>query len=221
MSMDIEGYIVEKLSGQPLPDFIKEHIYKPLGMTDADFYVPKDKRDRFATLYTTGKNGELVLSAADPAGKSADYLAEPGMPSGGGGMVSTGADYYRFADMLRRKGELDGKRILSPASVQLMTSNHLSKELLNGHFGIGNLVMREGMGYGYNGGVEFDPLIADLPTGKGTYFWSGAAGTWFWVDPTNDVVFVGMIQRMLGPQSPPLEQDSRAIVYGALVDPGK
>ena len=221
MSMDVEGYIVEKLSGQSLPDFIMDHIYKPLGMRDADFYVPANKRSRFAAVYTTGKNGELVQAAADPAGKPTDYAAEPGMPSGGGGMVSTGADYYRFADMLRNKGELDGKRIISPASIKLMTSNHLAKGLLDGRFAIGTLIMREGSGYGYNGGVEFDPPMADLPTGKGTYFWSGAAGTWFWVDPTNDIVFVGMIQRMLGPASPPLEGESRAIVYGALADPSK
>ena len=122
--------------------------------------------------------------------------------------------------MLNR-GELDGKRILAPASVKLMTSNHVPAELLDGRFKIGQLVMRPGMGYGYNCGVEFDPPEANLPTGKGTFFWDGAAGTWFWVDPTNDVVFVGMIQRMLGPASPNLEYGSRAVVYGALVDPSK
>ena len=143
------------------------------------------------------------------------------MPSGGGGMVSTAEDYYRFAQMLGNGGELDGKRIVAPSSVKLMGSNHVPPELLTGKFGIGLQVMRPGFGYGYNCAVEFDPAEANLPDGKGTFFWDGAAGTWFWIDPTNDVVFVGMIQRLLGPASPNLEFESRAVVYQALVDPSK
>jgi CubicO group peptidase (beta-lactamase class C family) len=221
MSMDIEGYIVEKLSGQTLPNFMRENIFKPLGMEDAGFYVPADKRSRFASVYDTGPDGELVAAAASPSGRSVDYIAEPTMPSGGGGMVSTAADYYRFAQMLLNGGQLDGKRILAPATVKLMTSNHLPNSLLTGQFGIGYQIMRPGFGYGYNCAVVFDPPEANLPEGKGTFFWDGAAGTWFWVDPTNDVVFIGMIQRMLGPASPNLEYESRAVVYQALVDPSK
>ncbi|HEY1901565.1 MAG TPA: serine hydrolase domain-containing protein [Terracidiphilus sp.] len=220
MSMDVEGYIVEKLSGQSLPDFMRENIFKPLDMKDAGFYVPADKRDRFVTLYRTGPNGELL--ADNNGGHVArDYSTEPTMPSGGGGMVSTAADYYRFAQMMLNDGQLDGKRILAPATVKLMTSNHVPTELLTGQFGIGQQVMRPGFGYGYNCAVDFDPLEANLPEGKGTFLWDGAAGTWFWVDPTNDVVFIGMIQRMLGPASPNLEYESRAVVYQALVDPAK
>ena len=148
-------------------------------------------------------------------------MRNPRMPSGGGGMVSTAEDYYRFAQMLENGGELDGKRILSAATVKLMTSNHVPAELLTGQYGIGYQVMRPGFGYGYNCAVVFDPPEANLPEGKGTFFWDGAAGTWFWVDPTNDVVFVGMIQRMLGPSSPNLEYESRSAIYGALVDPAK
>ncbi len=220
MSMDVEGYIVEKLSGQSLPHFMHDHIFSPLGMRDAGFYVPADKRSRFTVLYRTGPNGELV---ADPGAsrRSGDYDVQPTMPSGGGGMVSTAEDYYRFAQMLADGGELDGKRILAPPTVRLMTSNHLPPELLTGQFGIGIQVMRPGLGYGYNCAVEFDPPEANLSDGKGTFFWDGAAGTWFWVDPTNDVVFIGMIQRMLGPASPNLEYESRSAVYGALVDASK
>jgi CubicO group peptidase (beta-lactamase class C family) len=221
VSMDIEGYIVEKLSGQSLPDFMRDQIFKPLDMKDAGFFVPADKRSRFSAVYTTGPKGELVASGAAPSGRSNEYAAEPTMPSGGGGMVSTGTDYYRFAQMLLNGGELDGKRILAPASVKLMTSNHVPTELLTGQFGIGAQVMRPGFGYGYNCAVVFDPPEANLPEGKGTFFWDGAAGTWFWVDPTNDVVFIGMIQRMLSPASPNLEFESRAVVYGALVNPAK
>ena len=221
MSMDIEGYIVEKLSGKSLPDFMRDQIFKPLNMKDAGFFVPAEKRDRFSAVYTTGPNGELALAGAGPSGRSTDYASEPTMPSGGGGMVSTAEDYFRFAQMMLNGGELNGKRIVAPATVKLMTSNHVPAELLTGQFGIGLMAMRPGFGYGYNCAVVFDPPEANLPEGKGTFLWDGAAGTWFWDDPTNDVVFVGMIQRMLGPASPNLEFESRSVVYGALVDPAK
>lgn len=221
VSMDIEGYIVEKLSGQSLPEFYRDHIFQPLGMRDAGFYVPADKRVRFTTLYQTGDNGGIVPADRGPGGSSSAYAAEPSMPSGGGGMVSTAEDYYRFAQMLADGGELNGTRILAPATVKLMSSNHLPAELLTGQFGIGYQTMRPGFGYGYNCAVVFDPPEANLPEGKGTFFWDGAAGTWFWIDPTNDVVFIGMIQRLLGPASPNLEYLSRSVVYQALVDPSK
>lgn len=223
VSMDIQGYIVEKLSGQSLPDFDREHIFRPLGMKDAGFYVPPDKRARFVTNYQNapGPNGELVPVDRGPGGSRSDYAAEPSMPSGGGGMVSTAEDYYRFATMLLNGGQLNGVRILAPATVKLMTSNHLPSSLLTGEFGIGLQQMRPGFGYGYNCAVVFDPPEANLPEGKGTFFWDGAAGTWFWVDPTNDVVFIGMIQRLLGPASPNLEYLSRPLVYQALIDPAK
>jgi CubicO group peptidase (beta-lactamase class C family) len=214
VSMDIEGYIVEKLSGQSLPDFMRDNIYKPLGMKDAGFYVPADKRARFATLYVNDDQGKM--KADDGKGFGGTYSEQPALPSGGGGMVSTAEDYYRFAQMLANGGELDGKRILAPASVTLMTSNHLAPNLLTGEYGIGLQQMRPGFGYGYNCAVEFDPQAANLPDGKGTFLWDGAAGTWFWVDPTNDVVFVGMIQRQLGKGSPNVEYQSRALVYQAL-----
>ncbi|MGA2167842.1 MAG: serine hydrolase domain-containing protein [Terracidiphilus sp.] len=220
VSMDIEGYIVEKLSGQSLPDFYREHIFGPLGMRDAGFFVPADKLARFATLYKGTETGDLV-AVTNPGTVERDYTKQPSAPSGGGGMVSTAEDYYRFAQMLANRGELDGKRILAPATVQLMTSNHVPAELLTGRYSIGLQVMRPGFGYGYNCAVVFDPPEANLPEGKGTFFWDGAAGTWFWIDPTNDVVFIGMIQRMLGPASPNLEYQSRSVVYQALVDPAK
>ena len=217
MSMDIEGYIVEKLSGQSLPDFMRDNIYRPLGMRDAGFFVPADKWSRFVTEYQHDADGNLVPFTETRVPRP--YTQQPTLASGGGGMVSTAEDYYRFAQMLLNGGELDGHRILAPATVKLMTSNHLSTELLAGHFGIGNAQMRPGFGYGYNGAVEFDPQTANLPDGKGTYQWDGAAGTWFWVDPTNDIVFVGMIQ--LSYPWPPVEYRSRALVYQALVDPEK
>ncbi len=219
VSMDIEGYIVEKLSGQPLPDFMRDHIFTPLGMKDAGFFVPEEKRNRFATNYRDDHEGKLVPNAT--SGAPADYAKQPALPSGGGGLVSTPEDYYRFAQMLANEGELDGKRILAPATVKLMTTNHLPDNLLNGAFGIGQHIMRPGFGYGFNCAVVFDPPSANLPDGKGTFFWDGAAGTWFWVDPANDIVFVGMIQRMTSPDNHELSYKSHATVYQALVDPKK
>jgi CubicO group peptidase (beta-lactamase class C family) len=214
-SMDIQGYIVEKLSGQSLPAFMREHIYEPLGMRDAGFFVPEDKRQRFATLYNVGSQSELV------AGTPGDYAAEPTMASGGGGMVSTAEDYFRFASMLANGGELDGKRVLAPSTVKLMTSEHVPDALLTGEFGIGMSVIRPGFAWGYDCAVIFDPEKANLSDGKGTFFWDGAAGTWFFVDPTNDIVFVSMIQRRGGSDNHALEYKSHAVIDQALVDPTK
>jgi len=219
ISMDIEGYIVEKLSGQTLPDFMRDHIFAPLDMKDAGFYVPAEKRPRFATNYRADAQGQLVPTLA--AGEAPDYASQPVQPSGGGGLVSTAEDYYRFAQMLANGGELEGKRVLAPATVKLMASNHLPANLLTGEFGIGQHIMRPGFGYGFNCAVVFDPAEAGMPDGKGTFFWDGAAGTWFWVDPTNDIVFVGMIQRMIHPDNHALLYRSHATVYQALVDPAK
>jgi CubicO group peptidase (beta-lactamase class C family) len=214
-SMDIQGYIVEKLSGQSLPDFMRDRIYTPLGMRDAGFYVPEDKRQRFATLYNANPQGELV------AGEPGDYAKQPTMASGGGGMVSTAEDYYRFAQMLANGGELDGKRVLAPSTVKLMTSNHTPDALLTGEFGIGMSVIRPGFAWGYDCAVIFDPAEANLSDGKGTFFWDGAAGTWFFVDPANDIVFVAMIQRRTSPDNHSLEYRAHAVVDQALVDPSK
>jgi CubicO group peptidase (beta-lactamase class C family) len=220
VSMDIQGYIVEKLSGKPLPDFMHENIFAPLGMRDAAFYVPADKRNRFATNYHSDPQGELV-PGVPPGGPAMDYTAQPTMASGGGGLVSTAEDYYRFAQMLANGGELNGVRILAPSTVKLMTSNHVPAGLLTGEFGIGLSVIRPGFAWGYDCAVIFDPPEANLSDGKGTFFWDGAAGTWFFVDPANDIVFVGMIQRMSSPDNHPLEYKSHAVVDQALVDPAK
>ena len=144
-------------------------------MKDAGFFVPQDKRARFATGYRDNPQGELVPTAAAP-GPPADYATEPPMPSGGGGLVSTIEDYYRFAQMLGDGGALDGVRELAPATVKLMTSNHLPQEILAGQFGFGQHIMRPGFGYGFNCAVVFDPPEANLSDGKGTFFWDGAAG---------------------------------------------
>jgi CubicO group peptidase (beta-lactamase class C family) len=219
LSMDIQGYIVQKLSGQSLPDFLRDNLYAPLGMKDAAFFVPADKRSRFATLYENDGHEGLEPDTTNGSGMG-DFLTPPTAPSGGGGMVSTAEDYYRFAQMLGNAGELGGVRILAPSTVRLMDTNHLPPSMLTGEFHVGAQTFRSGFGYGYNCAVLFDPQAADLPDGKNTFFWDGAAGTWFWVDPANDLVFVGMIQHIKGGR-PNLQYVTRQLVYQALIDPSK
>ena len=224
LSMDIEGYLIEKLSGQSLPDFMHDHIFAPLGMKDTGFYVPADKRNRFATNYTWKAETKQLDANPTENGIPTDYTTQPTMPSGGGGLVSTLDDYYRFALMLSKGGAIGSTRILAPSSVKLMSTNHVAESVINGterQWGIGLSQMRPGFGYGYNVAVMYDPPTANLTDGKGTFFWDGAAGTWFWVDPTNDIVFVGMIQRMSSPDNHPLEYKAHTAVNQALVDPSK
>ncbi|HEV2417186.1 MAG TPA: serine hydrolase domain-containing protein [Terriglobia bacterium] len=219
LSVDIQGYLVQKLSGMPLADFMRERIFKPLGMKDTGFYVPSSQWSRLATLYGVSKDGALIPYSGP---LNIDFSKPPSLPSGGGGLVSTASDYLRFAQMLLNGGELNGTRILAPATVKLMSSNHLHANLMTGQFGIGVQHIRPGFGYGYDMAVFTDPALADNPVGKGTFLWDGAAGTWFWVDPQYDIVFVGMIQRMGSiPAMPNMEVLSRATVYQALVNPDK
>jgi CubicO group peptidase (beta-lactamase class C family) len=220
LSVDIQGYIVEKLSGMTLPEFMKKRLFEPLGMKDTDFYVPEDRQRRFTSLYRMGDQGELV--PADPV-LGVRYDQEPALPQGGGGLVSTAVDYFRFAQMLLNHGELDGVRILGPKTVELMMSNHLADNVKVDFNGV---QMRPGIGYGFDGAVITDPDRAVVPLGKGSYLWDGAAGTWFWIDPVNDIVFVGMVQRLgwstrtaTRELPPDLEELSRATAYQALLRP--
>ncbi len=193
LAMDVQGAIVEALSGQTLPDFMHSRIFAPLGMKDTAFFAPPEKAARLATLHRTSRTRGLLALEKPPM--LSDNLSLPKVPGGGGGLVSTLDDYARFAQMLLDKGTFAGTRILSPQAVELMTQNHLSEALINGGFGVGAMAIRPGFGYGFNGAVFTDPVAAGLPVGKGTYEWDGAAGTWFWVDYENDLIFVGMIQR--------------------------
>jgi len=219
VSVDIQGYLVEKLSGQSLGTFMRERIFNPLGMKDTGFSVPADNLTRVATIYSGGPNG-IVPQPRDP-----NISKEPGLPQGGGGLYGTAPDYLRFVQMLANGGELNGQRLLAPSSVELMYANRVPDAVRTGKFGIGNYRQQPGLGFGIDVAVFDDPAKMGSTAGKGTYFWDGVAGTWFWVDPTNDIVFVGIIQRMMtgGPMGsmPNIEDYSRQLVYQALIDPSK
>jgi CubicO group peptidase (beta-lactamase class C family) len=217
VSVDVQGYLVEKLSGESLPEFMRTRIFEPLGMTDTGFAVPPGKLSRLATVYTM----EDRTHQLGPVPRDPNVSVVPGLASGGGGLYSTADDYLRFAQMLANGGQLGGIRLLAPSTVELMRANHLSDRLRDGRFGIGFQRIRPGFGFGYDVAVFDDPHKAGSTVGAGTYLWDGAAGTWFWVDPTNEVVFVGMIQRMAAGGMPNLEQLSRALVQQALIDPSK
>jgi CubicO group peptidase (beta-lactamase class C family) len=217
VSVDVQGYLVEKLSGKPFPEFLRERVFEPLGMNDTGFFVPQSKLSRLATVYQGGAQG-LTAMPNDP-----NVSKAPGFPSGGGGLYSTAGDYLRFAQMLANDGELSGVRILAPSSVELMTSNHVPPAVKDAQkFGIGAYRMQPGFGFGFDVAIYEEPAKLGTTAGKGTYLWDGIAGTWFWIDPTNDVVFVGMIQRwMSSPPQPNIEDMSRTLTMQALTDPQK
>ena len=231
VSADIQGYLVQKLSSEPLPKFLKERIFVPLGMKDTGFFVPHHQRDKLATLYRLSGTGTLervwdkgLLDIVPAGDKKARPTVDkdPPFPSGGAGLLSTADDYLRFAQMLLNRGELGGVRILGPETVRMMTANHLPDALMTGDGGGGGgYTMRSGFGFGCDVSVYTDPFLADDPSGKGTFWWDGAAGTWFWVDPTDDIVFVGMVQKLgMSPGDFP-SKFARQLTYQALVDPRK
>jgi CubicO group peptidase (beta-lactamase class C family) len=214
ISVDIQGYIVQKLSGMPFEKFLEQRIFKPLGMVDTAFYVPKDKLNRFAEYYTYDKDGKLLVCAIDGC-LNHDFSKVPALSSGGGGLVSTATDYMRFCQMLLNGGQLDGVRLLSPLSVELMRSNVLAPNVP---------ILAPGAGFGLDFAVYTDPVAAGGYYGKGSYWWGGAAGTWFWIDPVNDLIVLGMIQQVSGTGAaaangvPDVRGLSHSLTYQAIVN---
>jgi CubicO group peptidase (beta-lactamase class C family) len=188
ISVDIQGYIVQKLSGMPFEEFLEKRIFKPLGMSDTGFYVPKEKLNRFAEFYNYDNDGKLHAVGVRE-GLNHDFAAKPALSSGGGGLVSTATDYMRFCQMLLNGGQLDGVRVLSPLTVELMHTNVLAPSVP---------ILAPGAGFGLDFAIYTDPVAAGGYYGKGSYWWGGAAGTWFWIDPVNDLIVVGMIQQAAG-----------------------
>ena len=215
LSMDVQGAIIERLSGQTLSDFLRCRIFEPLGMVDTAFFIAPDKKHRLATLYFKAGEAPLV-PIANPL--KPDPECEPGMAMGGAGLFSTILDYARFAQMLLNGGELEGTRIVSAHGIREQMTNRLPDDLLETRFVAGHQHFRPGFGYGYNGAVFTDPALAGVPVGKGSYHWDGAAGTWFWVDPENDLLFVGMIQ-LLSYAAPPLQATTQMLMAGAITPP--
>ena len=204
IGVDVQGYLVEELSGKPFAQFLQERIFDPLGMVDTAFYVPEEKLLRVALIYGEGDDGGLA-----PVDMGPTRTSMPAGPSGGGGLWGTADDYLRFTQMLLNRGELDGVRLLAPRTVELMGTNFLSPEALP--------TMRPGQGFGLDFATVHDPAAAGEPYAKGSYYWGGAAGTWFWIDPKTDLTFVGMIQHR-GSAVRQVQGISRNLAYQAVVN---
>jgi CubicO group peptidase (beta-lactamase class C family) len=216
MATDVLGRVVEVASGQTLDEFLDERILQPLGMDDTGFFVPEDQQHRLAALYTPAP-ATLQAVRLDAMGRGA--LAKPTFLGGGGGLVSTLADYHRFATMLLNKGELDGVRLLGPRTVRYMATNHLpgGADLT----AIGRPLFAEttfdGVGFGLGFSVTVDPAKAKVPGSVGDFAWGGAASTTFWVDPHEELTVVFLTQ-LLPSSTHPIRSQLKQLVHQALVD---
>ena len=216
MAVDIQGYLVQKMSGMKFGDYLKAHVTGPIGMTDTAFYVTPDRKSRFTEVYRWDRTqNKLVMNPArtDRGG----YEDPTRLESGGGGLVGSTHDYARFCQMLLNKGEIGGKRILKPETVKLMTENHIGALTV----AVDGTQAQPGAAqvrFGLDFAIHTDPKSAGAPYGTGTFYWGGAAGTWFWVDPVNDLAFIGMIQMQGGnrPGGLNFRADSAKLVYAAI-----
>ncbi|HJN96316.1 MAG TPA: serine hydrolase domain-containing protein [Gammaproteobacteria bacterium] len=208
VSVDVQGYLVEKLAGQSFGEFLEERIFDPLGMTDTDFHVPEEKVSRFAQVYNYDDSGELQAAEIFDG---ANFLEDPVFESGGGGLVSTAMDYMRFSQMLLNGGELDGVRILAPLTVDLMHRDQTPPGMGGAMSGLG------GTSFGLDFAIIEDPVEAEGYS-TGEYYWGGAAGTWFWIDPVEELVFVGMIQQT-GSRMPDVRSTSKRLIYQSIMEP--
>ena len=215
-SVNVQGYIIEKLSGQSLDVYFSEHIFKPLGMVDTGFWVSPEKAKRVVAVHTYDDSKKIM---AQPNARV--QTAKPSFLSASGGLMSTVEDYWRFAQAVGNGGALDGKRILKEETVKLMRTNVLKPGAKVDLYG----PSMEGIGFGMDFAVVMDPKIANTPQGLNSFYWGGAFGTWFWIDPTNDLVFVGMIQNLNGSRpdagTPQVRPMAIAATYKALTDPKK
>ncbi len=231
VATDVCGALVEIISGQRLDAYFDEHILGPLGMSDTGFFVDDANGDRLTTNYALASvspfgvpegaaNDPLVNDDTvmiDDGSENSPYRSEPSFFSGGGGLVSTMADYYRFCQMLLGKGELDGIRIIGRKTLEYATTNHLpeGRDLAS----MGQAVFSEttytGVGFGLGFSVMLDPAQAQVISSPGEFAWGGAASTLFWVDPAEELIVIGLTQLM--PSSAyPIRQELKSLVYGAL-----
>ncbi len=222
-AVDIQGSIIERITGMTLGEYFSSEIFAPLGMPDTAFYVPAEKADRLSDVFAyhpeTKKFQRLPFDEQkyNVLGDMSFSKETRRMESGGGGLVSTLADYARFCQMLANGGELDGARVLKSESVDLMTTNVLNDKQFVNVAGTLTEAESERLGFGLNVGT-IEKRDGEGGMSVGSYYWGGAAGTWFWIDPANKLYFIGMIQRF--PQGGPavdFRGASRQLVYDALI----
>jgi CubicO group peptidase (beta-lactamase class C family) len=215
VSTDVVGRLVEVISGQPLDDYLQQNFFDPLGMKDTAFSITDDKRARLANSYTPDPSGKMKLvDAADRTAYSSDKVT---CLSGGGGLLSTVGDYFKFAELIRRRGEYAGHRILGSRTIDFITSNHMPGDLASMGQAVFSEVSFEGVGFGLGGWVMLEPTKAQMMGSPGDFGWGGMASTVFWVDPIEDLSIVFATQLM--PSSYyPIRKELRALAYQSLID---
>ena len=210
LSTDVLGHLIEVISGMTLGAFFKSRVFDPLGMTDTGFAVPVDHAHRLATLYEHTQGGFAKMADQNPCTPPVT------LERGGAGLVSSMADYQRFADMLLRRGAYDGGHLLARKTFDLMVSNHMGGDLASrgqAHF---SETTMEGIGFGLGVSVMLDPSRAKIIGSPGEFAWGGWASTAFWVDPVEEMTAILMTQ--LAPSSAyTLRRDLRVLSYQALV----
>lgn len=221
IATDLQAVVVERLSGMRFGDFLRTRIFEPLAMVDTGFQVPRDKVHRLAEMYCGGGDGGLKVASEAFDMPINDYTRPPRFEGGGGGLVSTATDYARFCQMILDGGALDGMRLLRPDTLALMATNVIPEAVLNTRNALRLLPFNPAFGFGLDFAVVVDPVALGVPEGRGTLSWGGGGGTWFWIDPENDLVFVGLIQRMADPISSEFRTKARTYTYAALTHPEK
>jgi CubicO group peptidase (beta-lactamase class C family) len=220
VSTDVLGRVIEVASGLRLDEFLQQRIFEPLKMTETGFWLPDVERDRLAALYTPGPDRKAARLEA--IGEVANH--RPTFLGGGGGLISTAADYHRFASMLLATpgspaGQLDGVTVLSPRTVSYMTSNHLPGGVDLEAYGrplFAETPFR-GVGFGLGFAVVIDPLAGKTVGSAGEYSWGGAASTVFFIDPATELT-VSFFTQLLPSSSHPIRSQLRQLVYQALTD---
>ena len=216
VSTDVCGYLVEHFSGMKLDKYFQKHIFDPLGMEDTGFSCAKEKVDRLASLYEQHpKKGPVLV---DPGGAKTARVKKRKMLSGGGGLLSTMSDYYRFCSMLLNQGEFDGSRIIGRKTLAMMASNHLpdNKDLTEMSQSAFSETTYQGVGFGLGFSVILDPVKTQSLTDVGEYGWGGAASTVFWVNPKEEMVVIFLTQ-LLPSSTYQVRRELRSLVYSSLM----
>ncbi|MEY2884120.1 MAG: hypothetical protein RL490_1844 [Pseudomonadota bacterium] len=216
VATDVCGWLVEVVSGQKFEDFLAERLFRPLGMIDTGFHVREGQGHRLASCYQPNRTGGIDVQ---DAAATSSYLTPPSFVSGGGGLVSTAGDYLKFAQMLLNGGTADGHRYISRKTLDLMTANHLpgGGSIASMSKSLFSEAAYEGIGFGLGFATTMQASQTLMPGSDGDYFWGGAASTFFWIDPAEDLIGIFMTQ-LIPSSTYPVRREVRTMVYAALDD---
>ena len=215
VATDIVGVLIERISGQSLPDYFQQNIFVPLGMNDTFFTVPADKAGRLPEAFVFDAEAKMKLS--DKAGSESLWAKGWSFNSGGGGLASTAADYHRFCRMLLNGGALDGAQIISPKTLELMTANHLpgGRDLTQMSKSLFSEADMAGIGFGLGFATTIDSAATLVPCSNGDFYWGGMYSTAFFVDPVEDIIMIFMTQLMPS-TTYPVRREIKTMIYSAL-----